>query len=204
MNLTAELVRRWAEFEETYPVASLDDFCRYYLVSQQKKECEETFLGGVIPPGEDQTLAKLIDRISRLYRLYAESALKMVGIKSFEEFLYLNVIANVKLPKKTQVISINFSELSSGLLILDRMRKNELIEESDHQKDKRTKQLALTAKGKSVLKGCYSQLAQLNALFFKNMPAEDIKLCTQLLSPLELKFAGLWKKHKGKSFGDIL
>ena len=124
MNLTAELVALWANYEETHAGCSIEDFCRFYLTKEREKEKENQFLGGIVPPKDDQTLAKLCDRITRLYLIYAEAALRRVGLKSFDDFLYINVIGHLDLPKKTEVIATNFSELSSGLLIIARLLQN--------------------------------------------------------------------------------
>jgi predicted transcriptional regulator len=196
MNLTAELVKQWAAFEIRYPEASLEEFCRYYLV-QQEKEKDEQFLGGIVPPEHDQKLAKLMDRIMKLYMVYAAPALKVVGIKTFDEFLYINTIGHQGSPRKTDVINFNFDELSSGLLIIDRLINKGLVQQFADGEDKRARRLTLTDKGKSILKACYVQLDSLNKRFFNQMPTEDMQLCIQLLSPLEARFVNQWKQHKG-------
>jgi predicted transcriptional regulator len=203
MNLTVELVQEWGRFEENYPNANLNDFCRYYLVHHREKQDSDKFLGGIVPPKADQTLAKLMDRTMKLYFIYAAPALKVVGIKSFDEFLYINSIGNLEKPRKTDVITANFNELSSGLLIIERLAKKGYVEEVGDDIDKRSKRLSLTYKGKSVLKACYEQLRLLNDLFFGHMPNEDIELCIQLLTPLEIKFSKNWQKDKNRSFEEI-
>jgi hypothetical protein len=80
-----------------------------------------------LPADKASLLIKLMGRISRLHTLQALAAFKESGLNSFDEFLYLSSVAYMTNPKKTDVISAHFNELSSGLLILDRLKKSGLI-----------------------------------------------------------------------------
>ena len=197
------LVNLWAEYEDKHPDASIDDFCRFYIRTKKAKQEKEEFLGGIVPPDLHSTIAKLIGRISKLHTTYAVIALKECGLNSLDEFLYLNSIGNSATPKKTEVIYGNFNELSSGLLILDRLKSKGLIVEEDNPEDRRSKQLKLSKKGRTVLEDCYKKMAVINRLFFEDIPREDIELCIHLLSSLEAGFSSRWLEDKGKSFSAL-
>ena len=126
------------------------------------------------------------------------------GLSGFEDFFYLNDIHANHRPKKTEVINANFHELSSGLLILDRLKKNGLIVEMPDEKDKRSKRLTLTKKGLNVLRDCHARLETINGLFFKEMSEEDMMLCIQLLSATESRYSLKWIEDKKKSFSELL
>lgn len=196
MNLTSKLVIQWADFKEVHPAAGIDDFCRYYLVHNSKEYNKEKFLGGVIPAVASGMLIKLLRRIVRLYQDYATRALKKCGINGFEEFVFLNAIGGIKEPRKTEVIYLNLTELSSGLLVIDRLRKGGYVSEQKDDEDKRSKRVRLTKKGEDTLKSCRQQLLLVNEIFFQNFPEDDIQLCVHLLTPLEMKFSSLWQEHK--------
>jgi len=203
INKTALLVKEWAEFEASHPKAELEDFCRYFLISSKNKNKPEGFLGGNVPPGIEQVLSKLMGRIMSMFVIYADSAIKPIGINGFVDFLYLNVIDNMKSPKKTEVIYANFNELSSGLLIIDRMIKNGLVTEQNDKQDKRSKRLSLTDKGLAMLHECYQVLTKLTQIFYKDMPDDDVRLCIHFLTPVEVRFAALWQRHKGMGFEEV-
>lgn len=200
MNKTAELVRLWAAYEEAHPEATLNDFYRYMMVEEKGPQHKAEFLGGDIPPDIHSTAAKLIGRIASFHFGYAQSALKDVGVNNFDDFLYMSTIHNAKKPRKTEVIYKNFSELSSGLLIIDRLKKAKWVEEQNDLEDKRSKRLSLTPKGQDVLFQCYQKMVKACTLFYGTIGPDDLKLCVQLLSPLDLKFAGLWTEHKNNTF----
>jgi len=196
MNATSSLVVQWADFIEEHPDAGIDDFCRYYLTHNSKKYNKEKILGGVIPAVASGVLIKLLRRIVKLYQDYATRALKKCGISGFEEFVFLNAIGSIKEHRKTEVIYRNLAELSSGLLVIDRLKNRGYVSEQKDDKDKRSKRVMLTKKGEDALKFCRQQLLLVNEIFFQNFPEDDIQLCVHLLNPLEMKFSSLWQEHK--------
>lgn len=202
-NKTVALVNEWAAFEENHPDGGLADFCRYYLTRQGSQERGGELVGGVQPPQPDLLLIKIIDRVAQLYRLYAETAIAETGIRHFEEFLFLNAIAHLRQPRKTAVITHTLNELSSGLLVIDRLKKYGYVLETDDPTDKRSRRLALTATGTEVLQRCYERTSQLGSLFFGGMAEQDILLSIQLLKKLEIRFSQEWPRHKGQAFEAI-
>jgi DNA-binding MarR family transcriptional regulator len=204
INKTAELVKKWAEFEQEHPDAGLEDFCRYHLISNREKQNLDGFLGGNVPPGRDQMLIKLMGRVVSMFVVFAEHGMRDTGVEQMEEFTYLNAIQNMRMPKKTEVINDNFMELSSGLLMIDRLKKRGWVLEHNDKTDKRSKRLELSPPGIEVLFNCYMALEKLCAIFFKDMPAEDVNLCVQLLTPVEINNARNWQKNKADGFKTLL
>ena len=198
MNKTVELVNLWAKYEVENPKAEISQFCQAYLVNQEQKTKKVTFWQSPVPPDSASMLTKLVGRIAKLHNLYTVGAFKNLGINSFDEFLYLNSIANTLNPKKTDVILANFNELSSGLLILDRLKKAKLIVEQEDELDKRTKRLEMTKEGASVLEACYQKLTEVNEMCFGGLTEEEVKLCVQLLQPVEASLARKWLENRKK------
>jgi DNA-binding MarR family transcriptional regulator len=203
-NNTVELVNRFAEFEESHPESGLEEFCRYYLASKKKKENLENLFDGEMPPRADIIAMKLIDRISRLHMIYIQVAMKRMTIRHFEEFSLLSAIANLKTPRKTEVIYHTINELSTGLSLLSDMKKNGYIKEQDNQDDKRSKRLSLTLKGKKILKECYTRFSRVPEILFRDMSEEDLRLCIQLLKNVEIKFSGLWQQDRNRTLEEIM
>ncbi|MDJ1505791.1 hypothetical protein [Xanthocytophaga agilis] len=196
MNKTVELVNLWAKYEQENPAAELSQFCQAYLISQEQKNKKADFWQSPIPPDNISMLTKLIGRIAKLHHLYAVIAFKECGISSFDEFLYLNSIATAPNSKKTNVILANFNELSSGLLILDRLKKANLIAEKEDELDKRSKPISITKEGARVLEACYQKLSQVNQMCFGQLTQEQIQLGIQLLQPIEASLAKQWLADK--------
>lgn len=196
MNKTVELVNEWGNFEKEHPDAHILDFCRYMLGKQTENAGKENYLGGAIPPDHFSQVAKMLGRISKIHASVALPLLKKHGINSFEDFAFLNTIYRMGQPRKIDVINSNFVELSSGLLILERLKKSRWIDEKTDDNDKRSKRLNILPKGKEVLEQVYKHMAVLNQQCFGVVPADDLALCVLLLGPVEAAMAELWLKTK--------
>ncbi|MCB0852054.1 MAG: winged helix DNA-binding protein, partial [Bacteroidetes bacterium] len=114
-----------------------------------------------------------------------------------------NNIENLEKPKKIDVINANFNELSSGLLILERLKKKNLLADSPDPDDKRSRLISLTTEGKEKLYNCYKLLGKLNQVIFKEMKADDILLCIKLLKPIEIKFSNQAISDKKLNFDEV-
>jgi DNA-binding MarR family transcriptional regulator len=203
MNKTIELVNLWGEFEEKHPTGSIDDFCRHHLAQQQQQKIKGTLVGGVVPSLSDALLLKIIGRIHKLNMNYANMALKDTDLNQIEEFGILQTIKQEKNPKKTEIIYANLFELSSGTDMLNRLKNRGLIKEYDDQEDKRSKRIELTAKGEKVVEECKIKILKNATMIMSDLTNDDKELCIQLLKNIEIKFSGLWQKHKGKEFDEV-
>ena len=204
MNKTVELVKLWGEYETAHPSDGIIEFFRFQLLKEKQQKQRLKFAKSAMPGEPASILAKMLGRLGRLLNNYAGFVIIQSGLSGFEDFFYLNDIAANDRPKKTEVIYANFNELSSGLLILDRLKKAALIKEAPDEKDRRVKRLMITKKGIQILNACYSKLNEINKGIFEDMPEEDMLLCIQLLSPTESRISNKWIQDKRKSFSDYL
>ncbi len=86
-------------------------------------------------------MIKLIDRIARLHSIYIQIALKYLKLSHFEKFSLLSAIAQLKSPRKTEVIYHTINELSTGLSLLSGLIKKRCITEHDDLEDSGQKDL---------------------------------------------------------------
>jgi DNA-binding MarR family transcriptional regulator len=203
MNKTAEIVNLWAAFEEQNPNSDIEDFCQDYLVKKRIVSFKQPAINGSERFPISSMLAKLIGRLMRLNSYYANLALREIGIGGLDEFTYLLTIKQLNQPRKTEVIHLNFHELSSGLLIIDRLKNKNLLVEDVDETDKRSKLLKLTQDGENKLNEAQIQLGKVSSMFYNTVPEKDITSCINLLSPIELIYSGLWQRHKGKTFDEV-
>lgn len=202
MNKTVQLVNEWGAFEKEHPDGNIDDFCRHYLA--RKQQLNGPLTGGVVPPNSAGLLLKIIGRIHKLNMIYAASALEGTGLRQVEEFGILLTIQKDKTPRKTDVIFSNLFELSSGADMLTRLLKRGIIKEYDSPEDKRSKLVELMPAGEQAIELCKKNMGRLSGIITNDLSEDDRKLCIQLLKNIEIKFSGLWQKHKGKSLDEIV
>lgn len=205
MNKTVELVNEWAAFEEKHPDGTLEDFCRYYVIHKREThKKEELFKGNVTPPETGPALLKMIGRCTRVAEVYINEAIKDIAIKKPEDFYFMAYIFYFKNPKKTEVIYANIVELTTGLSILDQLKSSGYIAEKEDPEDKRSKRVSMTEKGEKVFWECVSAYEKVADLMFGELPEEDMRLCAQLLKPVENRHTTeVWQQFKGKSFEEV-
>jgi len=203
MNKTVELVNEWASFEQRHPDADIGDFCRHYLISQREKDRKMPLEGGDIPWHPNGLLLKMMGRINKLNLIFAAKALEGTGIDQLEEFGMLLTVRRLKTPRKTEIIYANIFELSSGTDMLNRLREKGFIKEYADKEDRRSKRVSLTPAGEKTISLCAERMQKCAGMMLADMNEEDIKLCTQLLKNVEIKFAALWQQHKSDSFEEI-
>jgi len=203
MNKTVELVNEWAGFEQRHPDADIGDFCRHYLISQREKDRKMPLEGGDIPWHPNGLLLKMMGRINKLNLIFAAKALEGTGVDQLEEFGMLLTVRRLKTPRKTEIIYANIFELSSGTDMLNRLREKGFIKEYADKEDRRSKRVSLTPAGEKTISLCAERMQKCAGMMLADMNEEDIKLCTQLLKNVEIKFAALWQQHKSDSFEEI-
>lgn len=196
MNKTYEVVKVWAEFEEQYPKGNIEDFCRLFLTQQKKKEgrtdeelcnnCDRRF-----------DLSRNINQLSRLWMYFTQNAIRPFDLSNFDEFVFLYTVDAVKEIKKKDLIYMHFIEISSGLLIIDRLIKKEMLKETVDEKDKRSKLLTITQKGQKVLAESRLAIDEVAEDMYADMPDDDMLLCIQLLMPVQKTNAKRWHQLKG-------
>jgi len=203
MNKTVELINYWADFESKHPGSGIPEFCRHYLASNRETKEFSGLFDGEVPPRSDIILMKLIDRIARLHMIYIDMAMRDLTISHFEEFSLLSAIANLKNPRKTEVIYHTINELSTGLNLLAGLKRRGYVTEHGDTEDRRSKRLKLTFKGQKILQACYKKFADVPEMMLADMSKDDIDLCIQLLKNVEIKFSKLYLQHRGKPFEEV-
>jgi len=203
MNKTVALVNEWASFEQRHPDADIADFCRHYLISQREKDKKTPLEGGDIPWHPNGLLLKMMGRINKLNIIFAAKALEGTGVDQLEEFGMLLTVRRLKTPRKTEIIYANIFELSSGTDMLNRLRKKGFVKEHADKEDGRSKRISLTSSGEKVIDTCARQMMKCAGMMLADMNEDDIRLCTQLLKNVEIKFAALWQQYKSATFQEI-
>ncbi|RFM26180.1 MarR family winged helix-turn-helix transcriptional regulator [Deminuibacter soli] len=203
MNKAVALITAWGDFDARYPESSLEDFCRYYLNTNDTKSTAVAKSPWQMPVSTDFVLMRLVGRIYKLHSFYAAIAMDGTGINTSEEFSLLNAIDGLNEPRKTEAISKALFELSTGSDMLSRLKKIGYISEYADAEDGRSKRLKMTAKGSKALATCRKRMNLLAEMEFHDLTTDEKKLCIHLLNTVDNKFSAAWLLHKGKRFEDI-
>lgn len=202
MNKTVELVKLWGSFEQLHPEGTIEDFCKYQLLSMSKIEKTNKQDWQMVPDINGK-LVILIRRIGKFHMIYSNKALEGTGLDQIEEFGLLITIYNQKNPIKSEVIYNNIIELSSGTNMLIRLKKRGYIDEYPDPKDLRVIRVSLTTKGEETLKNAKVKVLQVARMMVNDLTEEDKQLCMHLLNPINERFSGMFQKQKNKTFEEV-
>lgn len=153
-TLLKELLEAVQQFENEIDKpeeATLQQFGRFLAINQQTivKDFEE--LPPEIDAMQEYQLNILINiMVVHLYRYakaYSRQLQKLPDDISLEEFGYLVSLQDSGSISQTKLIELNIHEKTSGIEIVKRLIKRELLESVDNPDDKRSKLIRLTDKG---------------------------------------------------------
>jgi len=120
---------------------------------------------------------------SKYFKMYCKKALKNSIINTPDDFSFLYHLNHYDSFRKMELIHIHLLEAPSGIEVIKRLLKKELIEEFDDPEDKRAKRIRITNRGRKETK----KLLPLMKEVYSNMTAE-------LLLAEKLHFISFLKK----------
>lgn len=91
---------------------------------------------------------------------------------------------------------MHFTEMSSGILIIDRLVKKGFLSEKTDEQDKRSKRVTITAKGKKVLANGHLALDHVYDELYGDMQESSILESLDQLNPLLDSIAQKWNQIK--------
>jgi DNA-binding MarR family transcriptional regulator len=204
MSEIVKLVSEWDAFEKEHKKATVEDFCRYYLIKKKASKKEGELFGGHLPPEINSTMAKLIGRLATISVFHFKGTMKQENNIDIESFTLINVIRHLKECRKTDAISEAFLELSTGIDMLTRLRKNGYISERADPNDKRARLVKLTAKGEEVLFKCWKNLGKVSFFLYGDMEEDDKKIVLQLLSGVDTKHSRIITENKNRDLEELI
>jgi DNA-binding MarR family transcriptional regulator len=106
-----------------------------------------------IPDESSETiLTMLISYLNRYAKHYSKKALEDTPLSTIDEFTFLATLSYQESLTKTELIQTHLLEITSGIEIIKRLTKNELLTSFKDPNDRRSKRVKLTPKGREVFK----------------------------------------------------
>lgn len=200
MGELTKLISAWETYTQKNPGLSATEFCMHFLA----QESNQQLFSGLTPLDIDTVFAKLIGRLASMQTAYAKMALQELPGFELEWFYFLNTIYQLKEVKKTQVIQYNFTEQTTGIDILNKLKKQGYISERTDPDDKRAKLVSITKAGEKVLAKVYPLLYKPNLLMYHNIDPKDKQVVINILKDTENKHQELFSNAKNRSIDDML
>jgi DNA-binding MarR family transcriptional regulator len=99
----------------------------------------------------DNNIGRLFVFISRYAKSYIKKALGGTALQTAEDFTALAILNTHEQLSKSELISHNLQEKASGTEVIRRLIAAGLVNQWDDVRDKRSKHIAITEKGKELL-----------------------------------------------------
>ncbi|WP_121812029.1 MarR family winged helix-turn-helix transcriptional regulator [Mucilaginibacter kameinonensis] len=201
MKPVVQLVEEWTAFEEVSEQPTVEAFCRYYLQKQRPKPKQAGKKGERIMNGA--YLLKTLGRILSAYSLYFRSAVNYIGIPPAESFYYLNGLLHLGEVRKSDLINYMFAETTTGMEVINRLIREEKIDERTSPDDKRAKLIKVNQKGLTALDEYYKISGKVVEMTFKGIDDEILIDCYEMLKYCEQRNSSLAIELKNKPFDQM-
>ncbi|WP_448702392.1 MarR family winged helix-turn-helix transcriptional regulator [Mucilaginibacter sp. AW1-3] len=99
----------------------------------------------------DNNISRLFVFMSRYAKSYIKKALEGTPLQTAEDFTALAILLTHPQLSKSELISHNLQEKTSGTEVIRRLIASGLVRQWDDEKDKRSKHIAITDEGKQLL-----------------------------------------------------
>lgn len=194
------LLTAFADFQEQFPKAGLDDFYQYML--RRKTAAENPAM--LMPTEGHNRLMRAIGRLYSSFNMYMRAALKELDMKVPEGYPFLATLHFMGPMRRTDLIHFVLTELSTGSEILNRLRKQGWITEEQDQEDRRVKRVSINDAGRKVLMPCLEKAGQIRTFMLGGLSEADSKNCAALLEPAEELHSATVLQLRHRSVDDIM
>ncbi|MFK7050028.1 hypothetical protein FLACOL_01825 [Flavobacterium columnare] len=203
-----QLLLKVKEFEEEVPFknsVTVDEF-RLWLNEKAYQETNPTALF----KKENKTVFDIENEIAKQVILLGRFSKQMIrrGLKDFpqlanEEFTYLYRMIDEDSLTKMQLIERNAHEKQTGIEIIKRLVKNDLLEELPDEKDKRITRLRITPKGKTYFNESVEGVTRISRVLAARLQEDEKSDLLALLKKLNEFHFNVYFNHKDSNINEI-
>ncbi|OWP83407.1 MarR family transcriptional regulator [Flavobacterium davisii] len=203
-----QLLLKVKEFEEEVPFknsVTVDEF-RLWLNEKAYQETNPTALF----KKENKTVFDIENEIAKQVILLGRFSKQMIrrGLKDFpqlanEEFTYLYRMIDEDSLTKMQLIERNAHEKQTGIEIIKRLVKNDLLEELPDEKDKRITRLRITPKGKTYFNESVEGVTRISRVLAARLHEDEKSDLLALLKKLNEFHFNVYFNHKDSNIDEI-
>lgn len=187
MSAVVELITEWDKYERKHPGASIADFCSHYMMENGFLAQTEKQVANTTDQNIDHQISSQIAQLHAIHIVYAKTALKEIPEIELEWFYLMKTIAEQKEIRKSEVVSTLFMEPSTGIDILNRIKKAGLITERIDPSDKRAKLVKLSSKGEKILIVLHEKIYKADQELSQTIAYSNKKVLLQILEDVAFK-----------------
>ena len=133
----------------------------------------------------ENNVGRLFIYMSRYAKSYIKKALEGSGLQTAEEFTALSILFTHNHLLKSELITRNIQEKTSGTEVIRRLIAAGFIEQYDDEKDKRGKRVTITQKGRELLYKVFEHMSNVGTVVNAKLTLSEKLTLQYLLQKLE-------------------
>ncbi len=145
----------------------------------------------------------LLALMYRYVRIYIKKALKDSPVQTGDEFSFLITLMTYESMTKTELITNQVMEKTSGTEIIKRLLKQGLIREFADQDDRRSVRVAITEKGRKELTATFPGINMVAKIVIGNLSQPEIRTLYYLLKKLDFYHNNIFQNKRGRSLEEL-
>lgn len=155
-----------------YP-SSIEGFKAWIFNQESKKQSTEDndtdWEGKENGRTAESAISTLLVHLNRYAKTYSKSAISNSDFSTQEDFIYLIALKSFGTMSKIDLIKKNIHDKPVGNLVINRLLKQEWIEQNDSAQDRRIKLIHITEKGLKALENQMEKIRQATKIVSGNL-----------------------------------
>jgi len=211
-----QLIGYWQQFEVQSNDNSMEEFGRWLVRNSENTNNRHPLIqrpkGSSKGKGTDETaeadfrqnFVMQITRLSKCQDFYAKKFFNGLPINTLLEYNFLFSLNKSEVLKKMDIINLNMVEYTTGVDILKRLNKLNLVSEFRDVMDKRNKRIKITSEGKRVLLEAMLRMNKLYELFLCCISDKEWLSIADALTGLNEFHNKIFIQYNDKSYFEII
>ncbi len=194
-DLLKQIVEQVEDYEKGKKAGddlSLTDFTQFLNQKTQPTPKETVhpskailFESGGVVSTENTELGTLVSLMYRYVKIYAKRAMENSPLNNVDDFTYLIILMAHGAMSKTELITRNVHEKTTGMEIIKRLTKLDFLAQTAAPTDGRSQFVSISAAGQQVLFPLLVEMKKVSTIANGNLTDGEIKTLIQLLHKLE-------------------
>jgi DNA-binding MarR family transcriptional regulator len=190
---------------------SIDEFLGYLNARSDRNDLairklsgENNELFNYEYPSTTRDISILIVLMNRYAKWYIKKVLRDSLLQTPDEFSFLISLMTYESLNKSELITKQIMEKTSGTEIINRLVKRGMILETADQKDRRSIRVSITESGKAEILRILPLMTKVTEIVVGNLSAEEINTLAYLLKKLDYFHNNIYLNQKVRPLSDIL
>ena len=190
---------------------SIDEFIGYLNAKTGRNELEIRNISGENKelfnyeyPSATRDISILIVLMNRYAKWYIKKVLRDSLLQTPEEFSFLISLMTYDSLNKSELITKQIMEKTSGTEVINRLVKRGMIFETADQNDKRSIRVSITKSGREEILRILPQMTKVTEIVVGNLTDEEINTLSYLLKKLDYFHNDIYINKRGHQLSDIL